>query len=188
MQRLLRCVWWRRLRVHGAGATRSRQSCRYSHLHLADLGYGGNFTDVEEVRFFCNTSAHSRVMHFKTSDSHVREVAFTGDHRGLNSASRWNTGWTALDGHSAYLPAATTNAVFVQSNGFIDHPFYYPYKYHWLIRGHNRWECDDYPRGYQHTTRHQVWVRQSAPTASPTSVGPTASPTTRAPTTTVTDI
>jgi hypothetical protein len=145
-------------------------NCRYSHRHLAALGYTAS--NVEEVRFFCSTSAHSRVMHFKTSNPHVLEVAFTGDHRGQNSPSHWNTNWSALDGHSAYLPAATDAAYSDDSSarsdgrrdalGFANFPFFRPNAYHWGVRGlGSRWECDDWV-GSQHTTLHQVWVRQGS--------------------------
>ena len=144
-----------------------RASCRYSHRHMGDLGGGGN--DVEEVRFFCNTSAHSRVMHFKTSNTHVRGVAFSGDHQGQNSASHWNIGWTALAGHTASLPASTNNRW--QVAGFSEFPFYRNGAYHWSIRGNGYWwECDSDARSSAHTTRHQVWVRQrtSGPVGLPT--------------------
>jgi hypothetical protein len=138
---------------------------------LAALGYTAS--NVEEVRFFCSTSAHSRVMHFKTSNPHVLEVAFTGDHLGQNRPSHWNTNWTALDGHTANLPA-TTNLAFSDTSsrnydsrtmsalGFAHYPFYREYYYHWAMRGHgNRWECDNWV-GSEHTTLHQVWVRQGS--------------------------
>ena len=152
-------------------------SCRYSHRHLSDLGYGA-IDDVEEVRFFCNTSEHSRVIHFKTSNSHVREVAFTGDHQGQNSPAHWNSGWTALPGHTAYLPEGTTDGFSDPSGGwpdsalgFANFPFFKSYQYHWAIRGQGfRWECDDAyqpSNGYQRTTRHQVWVRHRTTPYSP---------------------
>ena len=142
-------------------------SCRYSHRHLSDLGYGA-IDDVEEVRFFCNTSAHSRVIHFKTSNSHVQEVAFTGNHQGQNSPAHWNSGWTALPGHTAYLPAATRSTF--QDAGFTEFPFYQNGAYHWGIRGNgaggHRWECDDFAYA-AYTTQHQVWVRHRTTPYSP---------------------
>jgi hypothetical protein len=109
-----------------------------------------------DVRFYCHTSAHARVIHFKTQNAQVKQQMVTGSW--AVSASSWNSGYTALAGHSANLPGATSS---VHGSGDVmgDFPFYVSSTYHWAINGSGRWECDDYPNGSQHTTRHQIWVR-----------------------------
>lgn len=116
-------------------------------------------TPFTEARFFCRTSGHPRQIHFKTGNSAVLNYIRTGV--GNNNPSAWNTGFTALAGHSANLPAAATNANANQGDlAMTEHPFYRAGTYHWLVRGAGgRWKCDDYPAGFQNTTLHQVWVR-----------------------------
>eukprot|EP00241_Pyramimonas_parkeae_P014877 CAMPEP_0114293936 /NCGR_PEP_ID=MMETSP0059-20121206/9855_1 /TAXON_ID=36894 /ORGANISM="Pyramimonas parkeae, Strain CCMP726" /LENGTH=2130 /DNA_ID=CAMNT_0001415673 /DNA_START=164 /DNA_END=6556 /DNA_ORIENTATION=- len=156
----------------------------YSHWHLGRaLGYT-SADEVLDVRFYCRTSEHSRTIHFKTSNQYVRDVAVFGSHGRSNSPSNWNTGWTALSGHSGVLPSSTSSA---DSNGaFYEHPFYRS-SYHWSISS-NYAECDSQGSA---TSSHQVWVRVSVPlstsptTSSPThpsTFSPTAPPTTKTPT------
>ena len=142
----------------------------YSHQHLTDMA-GFTSADVAEVRLYCKTSGHDRVMHFKTSNSVVLNGAFTGILSG-SSPGVWNDGFTALDGHMANLPAAAAQS---HSSGFTGfHPFWKNTKYHWSVQfsdiwtgtTSSRWECDDYHQYGSHhlTTLHQVWVR-AAPAA-----------------------
>jgi len=129
----------------------------YSHQHLEALGYVSPNGTPQEVRFYCRTSDHSRVIHFKTNNIHVRQVAFSGDHQGQNNPSNWNTNWVALSGHTAYLPAATTDAL-SSADGFTHFPFYSSGTYYWSIRGwDSRFECDN--RDADVSTLHQIWVR-----------------------------
>ena len=130
----------------------------YSHVDV-DHFNGWAEADVEDVRFYCHTAAHNRVVHFKTSNSFQAGVAWDGSSAG-NSAGKWNSGYTELSGHSANLPAATTSVYSGATDGFWNFPFYKGAAYHWGIRGQgNRFECDDNARSYQQTTLHQVWVR-----------------------------
>ena len=48
----------------------------YSHIWLEDLGLIAS--DVESVKFYCKTSAHSRVMHFSSSTDWVKNAVVTG--------------------------------------------------------------------------------------------------------------
>ena len=72
------------------------------------LGY--RFSDLEAVRFHCSSSAHNRLVHFKTSDPDVRAAAWGGDSRfdgksaNRRKASHWAKGFQVLGGHSGYLP------------------------------------------------------------------------------------
>merc|ERR1712070_851478 len=77
----------------------------YSHVHVDDLS-GYTVSDIQDVRFYCTTSRHSRVIHFKTSNSNVKSTAYDGD-QSANGAADWNSGYTSLSGHTAYLPSAT---------------------------------------------------------------------------------
>ena len=132
----------------------------YSHVNV-DHFSGWAEADVEDVRFYCHTAYHSRVIHFKTSNSFQAGAAWDGSTSG-NSVGYWTSGYTPLPGHSAHLPGA---ANYVRSNGLTDHPFFLSSMYHWQIRSGTRWECDDYANSYQHTTLHQVWVRMHGTTA-----------------------
>ena len=89
----------------------------FSHCHVKDLGKKGIFSrqDVAEVRFFGKSSAHDRVVHFRTNDPQARSIAFDGD-SAKNGPASWNRrtrdlqtepGWQALDRHSASLPGET---------------------------------------------------------------------------------
>jgi len=147
----------------------------YSHWHLGPaLGYA-SADDVVDVRFYCTTSRHSRVVHFKTTNQHVRGVAVSGSLGGGSYASNWNTGWTALSGHSAYLPADTTSA---SGSGGFENYLFTGYNVAWNIDSYNSY-CDDY-RSEASSSQHQVWARLSGPTRTPTSAptSPTTTPTT----------
>ena len=145
----------------------------YSHVDVDFFsGYAEN--DIQEVRFYCTTNAHSRVMHFKTATAFVRGPAFDGDLSG-NTASYWNSGYAALPGHTAFLPGATNTAVTRADGALWDFPFYTSSNYHWSI-GYDRdtwtsiWECDTYnhaagtssPSQYQYQTLHNIYVRMSS--------------------------
>ena len=138
----------------------------YSHVDV-DHFSGWAEADVEDVRFYCHTANHNRVIHFKTSNSFVAGVAWDGSSSG-NTAGYWSSGYTPLSGHSANLPGTTDNVFSGSIDGFWNFPFYKSGTYHWGIRGFgNRFECDDYPNSYQHTTLHQVWVRMRGTKAAP---------------------
>jgi len=109
------------------------------------------------VRLYCETSAHTRTMHFKTSSGAVNYFkGITG-----NAVIYWTAGFVPLTGHTTSVPGSTTNG-FNQSGDdrMTEFPFYNGSNNHWGIRGAGtRWECDDYANGPANTTLHQVWVR-----------------------------
>jgi len=145
----------------------------YSHVNLQDMDGFSRFS-VADVRFYCHTSNHDRKIHFKTSHSFQLGVAFNGSLSG-NDPSYWNSDYTALAGHTAYLPGSAHYAFTGSSDGFWNFPFYESDWYHWGIRGAgDRFECDDFPASSAYTTLHQVWVRQhsTAPTPQPTMLVP----------------
>ena len=128
----------------------------FSHYSNAQVG---RLTAFAEARFFCQTSGHTRQIHFKTSNNAVLSYLRTGI--GNNDSAAWRTGFTPFPEHNGNLPAGTTATMTDRGDlAMTDHPFYVPSTYHWNIRtGGSRWDCDDYPNGSQNTTLHQVWVR-----------------------------
>ena len=116
-------------------------------------------SDIAEVRFYCHTSKHNRVVHFSTENEWVRNRILVGGSFPGNSPSHWNSGTTKLEGHTGFLPDATTQDA--GSNIIGEFPFIGG-GYHFAISGHGtRWECDDlHPSGSPaHTTLHQVWIK-----------------------------
>jgi hypothetical protein len=142
----------------------------YSHKNSGQLGYTAD--DIQELRFYCDTSLHDRKVHFKTTNGIIKGIA-VDDNQSLNTADSWNTGFTTLTGHTARIPGATNHVFVTVSGGFHDFPFYEGGLNHWGVRGlGSRWECDDSAVGPYYTTRHNVWVRMTAdnaPTMAPSS-------------------
>jgi len=128
----------------------------FSHLYIHTLGVLSS--DVDSVRFYCESSGHNRVMHFNTNNTDAITVAIfpgvpsTWNHHDVN------TGFGAYPDHTAYLPAAATRYFGSYYGSLTEFPFWKAHNYHWGIKGlNNRWECDDYGRSTQDTL-HQVWV------------------------------
>jgi hypothetical protein len=69
--------------------------------------------------------------------------------------------YTALTGHSSYLPASSASYFTNQGNAAMtEFPFWLNGTYHWGIRGGgSRWEVDDYPGNSANSTLHQIWIR-----------------------------
>jgi hypothetical protein len=127
----------------------------YAHFSNALMKQLAPYT---EARFYCTTSAHSRVLSFKTRNAGALNYIKSGSG---NSPSYWTSGVIKLAGHSAYLPVATNNANSGTGNSAMTQfPFFRTATYHWGVRGEgHRWECDDYANSASNTTLHQVWVR-----------------------------
>jgi hypothetical protein len=107
--------------------------------------------DPVNIRFFCKTSGHSRVIHSKTYDSDcVRRM------KGDNNICYNATTITALAGQSASLPFSLTISNLSSAYTLSDRWFGDSSGEAGVAPGH--WECDDY--GTTTTdTHHQVWVR-----------------------------
>ena len=130
----------------------------YSHIWLEDLGLAAS--DVDSVKFYCKTSAHSRVMHFSSSTDWVKNAIVTGTYTG-NQVSYWTSGTTKFDDHTANLPDATdwrcTNDLFAipfllcrdLSLGIV------------RLQGQYRWECDDFAWNSADTL-HQIWFKRKS--------------------------
>jgi hypothetical protein len=126
----------------------------YSHMSNAQMQKLAPYT---ATRFYCTTSAHTRVMNFKTSNTGALAYIKTGT---TNAVSYWNTGFTALTGHTAYLPAATQHIYGSQGDyAMTSFPFYLGSNYHWSVRGDGWWACDDATVSASYNTLHQVWVK-----------------------------
>ncbi|MFM8443481.1 MAG: fibrinogen-like YCDxxxxGGGW domain-containing protein, partial [Methylococcus sp.] len=109
----------------------------FSNAMMKPLVYG-------EARFYCTTSGHPRVMHFKTKNAGALNYLKTGD---ANAVGYWTSGTTKLAGDTAYLPNAT-NSVYTKTGNYAmtEFPFWKSGTYHWGIKGRlDRWECDDHP-------------------------------------------
>jgi hypothetical protein len=110
-----------------------------------------------ELRFYAKTSLHSRVIHFRTSNANTLSYFKTG----TGNMVGVSTSYTALTGHSAYLPASTAHYIVDQGNiAMTNFPMYLVGTYHWGIRGGGvRWEVDDFPNNFANSTYHQIWIR-----------------------------
>ena len=126
-------------------------------------GVGFAQDDIREVRMYCNTSAHSRVAHFKTSNPSVRRLAWDLSTVGL-LAQDFGAGFTTLSGHSTLLPKSFA---WIQTGiGFAARLTGGAGTNEWrvvLYGNLTAYACDDghkYGGGYVPTwTNHRVWVR-----------------------------
>jgi hypothetical protein len=111
-----------------------------------------------ELRFYAKTSAsHGRVIHFKTSHATTINYFKTGTGSMLDIAGSFS----ALTGHTALLPGATSHYIVNQgTSAMTNFPMYVNAAYHWGIRGASyRWEVDDFPNNALNSTYHQIWIR-----------------------------
>lgn len=110
-----------------------------------------------ELRFYGKTSAHARVIHFKTANANTLSYFKTGTGSMLGISGSFS----ALTGHSAYLPGSGTDFVVNQGNSAMtSFPMYLGGTYHWGIYGFAyRWEVDDFVNTYAYNTFHQIWIR-----------------------------
>lgn len=110
-----------------------------------------------ELRFYGRTSLHARVIHFKTSHTSTINYFKAGTGNMVGIASNF----TALTGHTAYLPGSTAHYFSDQGNSAMTNfPIYLVGTYHWGIKGSgNRWEVDDFLNNYTYNTHHQIWIR-----------------------------
>lgn len=147
-----------------SGTTPSSATEGFSHIwpgtHL-----GLTASDIAEVRFYCHSGNHNRVINFSVNNDWVKTAILTGSISG-NSVTYWTSGTTKLDGHTADLPDATEHVYPNQWSGsypvtFFDFPFYHGYPAHWAVKGRglDRWDCDDTGAGSVSNTLHQVWIK-----------------------------
>lgn len=135
------------------GTDESTSATTWGH---ASNSYLNNFT-FSELRFYGATNAHNRIIHFKTS--HASTISYFKS--GTGTSSGIQSSFTALSGHSAFLPASSNSFFTDQSNlAMTNFPYWLAGTYHWGIKGHNfRWEVDDFNGGSSFHTFHQIWIR-----------------------------
>ena len=123
-----------------------------------------------ELRFYGITSDHARIINFKTSHTGTINYFKTG----LGNCSGIQSSFTALSGHTAFLPAASTDFINnVADEAMTKYPFFNSCNYHWAIAGDaggttaHRWEVDNIlctgccstVQGFTKDTYHQIWIR-----------------------------
>ncbi|AWH86559.1 hypothetical protein HYN59_16235 [Flavobacterium album] len=143
------------------GTDESASATTWGHCSSAMFN-AVNFS-FTSVRFYGKTSLHTRVIHFKTSLA----GAITYMKTGLGSMTGLATSFTALSGHTAFLPAASDSYYSnYGDNSITSFPFWKGSTYHWGIVGTlssngltNRWEVDDYANSAANSTYHQIWVK-----------------------------
>lgn len=110
-----------------------------------------------ELRFYGKTSAHTRIIHYKTSHTNTINYFKTGSGSMTGIASSF----TALTGHTANLPASTTDYFTSQgNNAMTNFPYWKVSVSHWGIKGADfRWEVDDFANDSSKDTFHQIWIR-----------------------------
>lgn len=114
-----------------------------------------------EARWYGKTSAHSRVIHFRTNDSNCIIYLRTGT---TNNCLNVTTNFTLLSGHNAFLPDSATAATGGRGSfAMTYYPFYDAANHRWGIRANSttdRWAVDDNPGGTSvFDTYHQIWLR-----------------------------
>ena len=110
---------------------------------------------ISELRFFCKTSSHSRVIHFKSSLVSVASYFSTGN----GNFSGIATDHTLLADHSGYLPAQTDNYYGNRGDlAMTEFTFWKSGSSHWALKGAgSRWECDNF--GGSNNTLHRIYIR-----------------------------
>ena len=136
------------------GTDESGSATTWGHTPPSMLGR----MEFDEMRFFCKTSGHDRVWHFKTSDTTCQSYMRTGEN-GTNPCSGVEASATLLEDNSAIWGDSSwyENS---GDNALTEYVFYHPGYRHWSIgTASNRWECDDYPNNNSRNTLHRVWVK-----------------------------
>jgi hypothetical protein len=139
------------------GANESNETDRWGHAGMAAMS---QFTGDIELRWYGETSGHSRKVHFRSTvgDNYVRT--------GGGSFSGIASDFTALSNHSANIPASVdAQYSSMGDEAMTRFPFYEGGAHHWGIRAiplsnsQQRWEVDDFAGGPANDTIHRVWVR-----------------------------
>lgn len=143
-----------RLGLSSLGTDESASTTTWGHAAPSLL----NRLLFSSMRFYCQTSNHARVVHFKTSDANCSTYFKTGNSQ---SCSNLNSSYTTLTSHSANTPPTLDGYWTSQGNeAMTAFPFYRGNNYHWAVRGAgSRWECDDYQGSYGSNTLHRIWVK-----------------------------
>ncbi len=139
-----------------------------SHVtHLDNLGFVAD--DISEVRLFCTSSGHSRVVHFRTTNNEVLTSVLSGTSL-PQDPSIWKSYTMLYDDHGGVLPMDTDYVGFTfadpaQLFGW-DFPFYRDSGYEWSTGADGyHWHCDDLVQSSTDTV-HRVFFRKSVPPVS----------------------
>ncbi len=132
----------------------------WGHISLAthvDLSY-------KELRFRCETTAHSRLVDFSLFSEKCLAYFKTGKGactEGPASTAMLRAESRALSNSNSMLPGVADRGWADQGdNALTNYPFFADYKSHWSIGSvPSRFECDDYDAGAGASTFHQVWAR-----------------------------
>lgn len=113
--------------------------------------------DFKETQWYCKTSNHNRVIHFKNNSEQLNNYIKTGI--GTHDITLFKNKITLLNKHfNAYLPYQTILSHSNKGdNVLINHLFYYSEAYHFNVGSLNTWTCDDV--SVNPNTFHQVFVR-----------------------------
>lgn len=154
-----------------------------SNAHILAQALGKTVSDIESVKFFCNTTNHERILHFRTANEKIRNAMVNGVYDPGCSYScmptpEFSTGFTLLQGHTARLPATTTrshNTATGKTDFGLYFPFYWstsgcghcPPSYGWTIAvvraSQNNDPVTDFIDseriGDSDATSHQIWLK-----------------------------
>ncbi len=121
---------------------------------LANIGFS-------EMRFYGETTGHTRKIHFKTDYVNAINYAKTGN--GSFNGIEGLANFTTFSNHTAFIPAQAVNEFTNEGDlALTNFPFWRSGLYHWGIKGGgSRWEVDDVANGTE-STIHRVFVRAGA--------------------------
>ena len=128
----------------------------------------------DELIFYCETSGHTRTIHFKTDAARLLVAAETLQQQFVVSDYTQHT--QPLTFQNANLPLATTSGYSGSTDSLTQFPFWVGGQYHWGIRGvGTRFECDDYTNDASQKTLHNIWYRATTSRTPTTSTAKTCS-------------
>jgi hypothetical protein len=130
----------------------------YSHMWPNQMGLTAS--DIAEVRFYCHTSNHDRVINFSTKNDWVKAMIVNSGQLSGNQLSYWKSGTTKLKGHTGFLPDTATS--YYSSSNYITSvsPFWDDQSREFAFNpSSRRWRCDDNVEYSSVDTSHQIWIK-----------------------------
>ncbi|WP_299665859.1 hypothetical protein [uncultured Polaribacter sp.] len=143
----------------GIGSDLSTNLSMFGHASNTKFAGIPDASSNLRLRFEGSTSAHPRIMNFRTTSNNCIDYFRTGS----GGCSGIEANFAPLSGHSTALPGTSNN--FFNASGDLamtDHPFYQFNIAHWNIKGGtstDRWELDDFSSSPANATVHRIWVR-----------------------------
>lgn len=116
--------------------------------------------NIDEMRFYGETSAHSRILHFSTRSAAAIEYSETG----IGNMTDIVNNYTTFADHTAFLPAQMNNVTINNQGDYAltVEPYRNTGDYHWNVNRGGRWEVDDYPNNDDNDTIHRIFVRKDS--------------------------